>query len=218
MLQCPVNASNSIPWLMHSQGQEWQEQWHFSFSSSMHVVILLWLRYCMPCTWHLLVWYSCPNHYGHRLLIPPCPCTCQLYLHALTFGAHHPDMALHSSPCTSVKLEFGCIQVACSSCINTFMCTARFAPQSCMVIKPKSLPMDYSKLFHSALEDLDLMVLVQQTMLDKFHTWCLQVDVDYIFCITSGSNVHDHLAVTSLLFLVELFWHTRPLSTSGVVA
>ena len=40
-----------------------------------------------------------------------------------------------------------------------------------------------------------MMVLAQQTMLDKFRSWCQQVDVAYIFRVPSLSEFHDHRAV-----------------------
>ena len=42
-----------------------------------------------------------------------------------------------------------------------------------------------------------MMVLAQQTMMDKFRSWCHQVDVAYIFHIPSLSEFHDHRAVGS---------------------
>jgi hypothetical protein len=58
--------------------------------------------------------------------------------------------------------------------------------------------MDFSKLVsHGASEDLGTMVLAQQTMMDKFRAWCLQVDVAYIFLVPSLSEFQDHQAVAS---------------------
>ena len=60
--------------------------------------------------------------------------------------------------------------------------------------------MDFSKLVpHDASVDLGSMVLAQQTMLNKFPTWCQQVDVAYIFNIPVTSDFHDHMAVASSL-------------------
>jgi hypothetical protein len=56
--------------------------------------------------------------------------------------------------------------------------------------------MDFSRLvLHGASKDLGMMVLAQQTMLDKFCSWCQQVDVSYIFQIPSLSAFHNLRAV-----------------------
>jgi hypothetical protein len=77
--------------------------------------------------------------------------------------------------------------------------------------------MDFSKLAHHAVsEDLGTMALAQQTMLDKFRTWCQQVDVAYIFQVPSVSDFHDHRAVSSSP-RVNLLTHYKALPLVSVL-
>jgi hypothetical protein len=77
--------------------------------------------------------------------------------------------------------------------------------------------MAFSKIVsHRALEDLGTMVLAQQTILDKFCSWCQQVDVAYIFRITSLSEFHDHRAVASAS-TVDLLTHYKAIPLGAVL-
>ena len=107
-------------------------------------------------------------------------------------------MALCTSPRTSEEMDLGHIQVARTARGDTVEARRKIPNRSCVAIEPKFSPMDFSKLVtHGATEDLDTMVLAQQTMLDKFRTWCQQVDVAYIFQVPSVSDFQDHRAVAS---------------------
>jgi len=68
-------------------------------------------------------------------------------------------------------MDLGCIQVTRTARSASVKARHKIHNRSCVVIKTKFLPMDFSKLVtHGASEDLCMMVLVQQTMLEKFWT------------------------------------------------
>jgi hypothetical protein len=108
------------------------------------------------------------------------------------------DMELRKSPRSSAEMDLGRIQVARTARGATVEARRKIRDRSCVAIEPKFSPMDFSKLVsRGASEDLGTMVLAQQTMLDKFRSWCQQVDVAYIFRISSLSEFYDHEAVAS---------------------
>jgi hypothetical protein len=107
-------------------------------------------------------------------------------------------MALRMSPRSSAEIDLGHIQVAHTARGDTVEARRKIRDRSGVAIEPKFRTMDFSRLVsHGSSEDLGTMVLAQQTMLDKFHSWCHQVDVAYIFHIPSLSEFHDHRAVAS---------------------
>jgi hypothetical protein len=85
--------------------------------------------------------------------------------------------------------------------------------------------MDFSKLaYHDASGDLGAMVLVQQTMLDKFRTWCQQVNVAHIFIFAQFSRPRvcsifttHQSADPKRPFPLLWFSSIRPTSMSGAV-
>jgi hypothetical protein len=56
------------------------------------------------------------------------------------------DMALCTSPCLSVEMELGHIQVTCTARGTTVEARCKISDQSFMAIEPKFSPMDFSKL------------------------------------------------------------------------
>ena len=108
------------------------------------------------------------------------------------------DMDLRTPPRSSAEMDLSRIQVACTAHGATVEAWRKIRDRLCVVIEPKFLSMDFSKLVsNGASDDLGTMVLAQQTMLDKCRSWCQQVDVVYIFRIPSLSEFHDHKAVAS---------------------
>jgi len=74
-----------------------------------------------------------------------------------------------------MEMDLGHIQVACTARGATVKARRKIRDCSCVAIEPKFLPIDFCKIVsHGALEDLGTMVLAQQTMLDKFCSWCQQ--------------------------------------------
>jgi hypothetical protein len=93
-------------------------------------------------------------------------------------------------------MDLGHIQVARTTRGTTVEARKKIRDRLCVAIEPKFLPMDFSELIlHGALEDLGTMVLAQQTMMDKFCSWCQMVDVAYIFHMPSLSEFHNHRKV-----------------------
>jgi len=108
------------------------------------------------------------------------------------------DMDLRAYPRSSAEMDLGRVQVARTDRGTTVEARRKIRDRSCVAIEPKFSPMDFSKLVsHGASEDLGTMVLAQQTMMDKFRSWCQTVDVAYIFRVPSLSEFHDHQAVAS---------------------
>jgi hypothetical protein len=108
------------------------------------------------------------------------------------------DMTLRKSPRSPVEINLGRIQVARTARGDTVEARRKIRDRSCVAIEPKFTAMDFSRLItHNSSEDLGTMVLAQQTMLDKFRSWCQQVDVAYIFRVPSLSDFQDHQAVAS---------------------
>ena len=69
---------------------------------------------------------------------------------------------------------------------------------------------------HDTSVDLGSMVLAQQTMLDRFCTWCQQVDVAYILNIPITCDFHDHMAVASSL-CIDLLSQNKAISLRAVL-
>jgi hypothetical protein len=121
------------------------------------------------------------------------------------------------SPRTSLEMDLGCIQVAHSAHGATVEARCKIHDCSCAAIEPTFLPMDFSKLaLHDTSGDLGTMVLTQQKMLDKFRTWCQQVDVAYIFQVPSVHDFHNHQTVASSL-RINLLAHYKALSLASVL-
>ena len=114
-------------------------------------------------------------------------------------------------------MDLGRIQVARTARGATIEARRKIRDRSCVAIEPKFAPMDFSKLTHFAgSEDLGTMVLAQQTMLDKFRTWCQQVDVAYIFQVPSVSDFQDHRAVATSS-RISLLTHYKAISLATVL-
>ena len=127
------------------------------------------------------------------------------------------DMDICLSPLTSLKMDVGHIQVACTACGTSVEARHKICNCSCVAILPKLLPMDFSKLAtHCASEDLGMMALMQQMMLDKFWTLCQQVDEAYIFQVLYVHDLHDNRAVVSLQ-CVNLLIHYKSLQLASVL-
>ena len=124
--------------------------------------------------------------------LPPC-------FHELMTVVH--DMDMLTSPRTSLKMDLGHIQSPTCSLYYHWSTLQDSWP---------FLPMDFSKrVTHDASEDLRAMVLVQQTVLDKFRTWCQQVNVS-----TSFKSHHYRIFMTTwLLYLchkLTVWLNARP--------
>ena len=107
-------------------------------------------------------------------------------------------LQVRRSPRTALEMDLGRIQVARTARGTTVEARRKIRDRTCVALEPKFAAMDFSKITnHDGSEDLGTMVLAQQTMLDRFRTWCQQVDVAYIFQVPSVSDFHDHGAVAS---------------------
>ena len=127
------------------------------------------------------------------------------------------DLHVRSSPRSHLEMDLGRIQVARTARGATIEARRKIRDRSCVAIEPKFAPMDFSKLTHFAgSEDLGTMVLAQQTMLDKFRTWCQQVDVAYIFQVPSVSDFQDHRAVATSS-RISLLTHYKAISLATVL-
>ena len=108
------------------------------------------------------------------------------------------DMDLHTSPRSLTEMNSGSIQVAHTARRSTLETRRKIPDCSCVAIELKFSPMVLSQLIsHDTSVDLGSMVLAQQTMLDRFCTWCQQVDVAYILNVPINPDFHDHMAVAS---------------------
>jgi hypothetical protein len=114
-------------------------------------------------------------------------------------------------------MDLGRIQIARTAPGTTVEARRKIRNHSCIAIEPKFAPMDFLKLTQFAgSEGLGTMVLAQQTMLDKFRTWCQQVDVAYVFQVPSVSNFHDHKAVAASP-RISLLTHYKVISLATVL-
>jgi hypothetical protein len=107
------------------------------------------------------------------------------------------NLQVQRSPRTALEMDLGRIQVARTARSATVEARRKIRDRTCVALEPKFATMDFSRENHDGSEDLGTMVLAQQTMLDRFRTWCQQVDVAYIFQVPSVSDFHDHRAVAS---------------------